>query len=480
MTRIRSAIPWLALLPAALALVAVAGLARPSDRRAAAQVPGEIVFTDVGAASEVELFTIQPDGQGRRQRSDTAGVVEAAPSWAPDGRRIAFTARVAANRWALQNLDLDSGAVTGVTQGPLDYDPAWSPLGDVIAFAGHFDLGGTVESSTLSIVPPDGLGTRPLLLLEDRSRFIRYPTWAPDAGRIAFSVQPGAADAEIYVVGADGSDPHRLLAHPGWDDVDPAWSPDGRQIAFASGPFAGSTSATRHAIWLLDLATGVIGTIVSDPTRDLRRPAWSPDGTQIVFDARTGSDASSRWDLHIVPSTGGALGPPLTGGREPDWGAVAGTRPTATPTPDQPTAEPTAQPTATGPTPTGPTPTRGPTNTPPPVPTFPSFPTLVPFPTFPPPEPTQPGPAPTYPPPTATPTRTPTASATPTITTTPGITPSRTPGGPGSAYLPITYLLWPEPTPTVEVTPTPEPPTPEVTPTPELTPTPDTSPTALP
>jgi hypothetical protein len=189
-------------------------------------------------------------------------------------------------------------------------------------------------------------------------------------------------------------------------------------MAFASGPIGAGAEAVWHSIWLLDLDSGVIGTIANDPSRDLRRPAWSPDGERIVFDAGVMPEAARR-TLHVIPAGGGEVGSPIGAGSQPAWRPRLGAAPSATP-------EGSTTPTATG----GATATVIATATPPEVPTLPVLPTLEPFPTFPPPEPTMPGPAPTFPRPSATPTATEAASPTPIVTA----------GTPGSrAFLPITH-----------------------------------------
>ena len=59
-----------------------------------------------------------------------------------------------------------------------------------------------------------------------------YLAWSPDGSHIAFdSYRDG--NAEIYVVGSDGSN-MRNLTNNDASDVDPAWSPDSRHIAFVS------------------------------------------------------------------------------------------------------------------------------------------------------------------------------------------------------------------------------------------------------
>jgi Tol biopolymer transport system component len=78
----------------------------------------------------------------------------------------------------------------------------------------------------LNSIRPDGTGRRPIGRCGLRYATCEEgdPAWSPDGSRIAF-----VHDEEIWVMHADGSHAHRLLAlHSG----SPAWSPDGRHIAF--------------------------------------------------------------------------------------------------------------------------------------------------------------------------------------------------------------------------------------------------------
>lgn len=401
---------------AALALgLALGGLGARTVSPTGAQSPAQLVFSDLTAGGDTELFLARLDGTARGALTSAPEVIEAAPAWSPDGRLVAFSAHAGGNLWNLMLLDPDTGDLRAFSEGPMDLDPAWSPDGSRLAYASHFGVGGQVDVSALSVAPVEGLGARPILLLEDATRAIRHPTWSPDGGEIVFAVSSDSAGGELYRVGAEGASPRRLFAHAGWDDVDPAWSPDGRRIAFASGPVGGAGETLRHAIWLLDLASGIAGTIATDPIRDLRRPDWSPEGDQILFDA--GMPGAARRAIHLVDAIGvGAIDEAITSGAEPAWRPPRGAAPSPSPTAS-------ASPTATG----GATPTGMATPTPPGVPTLPVLPTLEPFPTSPPPEPTGTGPAPTFPRPSATPS----ATATPD----PGDTPA-----PGSrAFLPITH-----------------------------------------
>jgi Tol biopolymer transport system component len=74
-----------------------------------------------------------------------------------------------------------------------------------------------------------------------------------------------------------------------------ALSPSGRRVALQRGEFAPGIS--RVDIWLLDLSTGVLSRLTSDPGLD-GDPAWAPDEQSLVFTAqREGRNQVFRKDL---------------------------------------------------------------------------------------------------------------------------------------------------------------------------------------
>jgi Tol biopolymer transport system component len=125
---------------------------------------------------------------------------------------------------------------------------------------------------------------------------------ADPIGSIAFSsTRTDGANAEIFVMKADGSDQTQVTNDPG-SDVDPTWSPDGASLAFTRVALAGGMVGPG-TIWSVApagtdarrLTAGVVG---ADTT-----PSWSPDGTRIAF-TRTAAD-TRKTDVWVMDANGG-------------------------------------------------------------------------------------------------------------------------------------------------------------------------------
>jgi Tol biopolymer transport system component len=109
--------------------------------------------------------------------------------------------------------------------GSDDHDFAWAPASVVtdrlLAFERNGDIYSVdVDHNDTPQIPPVNLTIS--------SAYDQSPVWSPDGSRIAY-----VSDWDIYVMNADGSNPHNLTQNPAYD-ISPTWSPDGTQIAFAS------------------------------------------------------------------------------------------------------------------------------------------------------------------------------------------------------------------------------------------------------
>ena len=158
------------------------------------------------------------------------------------------------------------------------------------------------NASDRYLVTIDESGSRRVLADIDA---ITAPAVSPDGSRIAFSGALGnesLGQFAIFIVNSDGSGLTQVTGGSE-GEFDPAWSPDGESIVFsrnATGSLSESTCcqlvSKRLSNGTETVLTAVIGAV---------RPAYSPDGSFVVYDTPSG--------VWRVPSVGGSamnLAPP--------------------------------------------------------------------------------------------------------------------------------------------------------------------------
>jgi Tol biopolymer transport system component len=155
-----------------------------------------------------------------------------APTWSPDGRRIAYEQSIwESQRSNLYVMNADGSGRQRLTRLRNARSPAWSPNGAAIAFTHRPEKGSNREIFVLT------LKTGKLRRLTRTKADESLPQWSPDGRRIAYQrwdmTLEGDGDG-VFVMNADGSGQRDLSRRPGLDGG-PAWSPGGGLIAFLSG-----------------------------------------------------------------------------------------------------------------------------------------------------------------------------------------------------------------------------------------------------
>lgn len=277
----RSRVCLLAGLAALAALASIPALtASPPAQAAFPGANGQIAcegFRD----GDSEVYRMNPDGSGITYLTENA-VRDGDPSWAPDGRSLAFESYRDGGSSEAYRMDADGNDVTRLTFNgpPEDRGTSWSPDGEQIAFHSTRDPGPGSHGGNFEVYRMDADGSDQVNLT-NHPAFDAQPAWSPDGSKVAFNTNRDGGDFEIYVMNSDGTGLERLTSSPG-EDSGPTWSPDGSQIAFQS------RRDGNLEIYRMD-ADG------SDVTRltnnDTGTPfttfdafaAWSPDGERIAF-----------------------------------------------------------------------------------------------------------------------------------------------------------------------------------------------------
>lgn len=280
----------------------------------------------------VELWVVRADGSGDRLLARTASWYDdvamsdpSAPSWSPDGRRIAFT-RFAddccpayEHVWVVNADGADLQRLTPPEAGRTFLDPAWSPDGRTIALYDAFNgpCCGRARTTGSAGWASLGLGGAD-------------PAWSPAGDSLALGRRTRDPDPDnesysfkLTLVDSSGGDPVRLTSDGDNHESEPAWSPDGALIAFERW-----ASPVQHVVIVGSDGAGEVVVSSGAGYGSTGRPTWAPDGARLAFH-QAGSAGVEVWSV----DADGSDPTMITEGSGPAW------RPTPTAAP--PTITPT-------------------------------------------------------------------------------------------------------------------------------------------
>jgi Tol biopolymer transport system component len=303
---------------------------------------GRITFMRFDANGEFQVWVANPDLSHQVQLTHGPGSDAWFPTWSTDGSRIAFSSHRSdpdpaddveiSDAYTMRADGTDVRKVTD-SQG-FSGNPSWSPDGRWLVYS--TDRGGGGQH--IEIIPSDGSGpSRRITSNPAGSLGQELARFSPNGKRIVFNevrvvdgpdgpVEQGA----LFTVARDGSKLRRITP---WEiyAADADWSPDGTRIVFsarlAENDFVQSVmvvDADGQHLRQLTRGDQARGEGAAFRYQESFNPAWSPDGTRIMFVRATFTEADGfAMGLQTMrPNGSGRVALSFGEEHQPDWGSV--------------------------------------------------------------------------------------------------------------------------------------------------------------
>jgi TolB protein len=279
---------------AAVGLCAVAGA--QVGVRAQSVVGEKVVFvSNRDGDKKMNIFTMNLDGSGQKNLTNTEGGTELDPVFSPDGKRIAFAVMPNGEKPQsdLYVMNSDGTGRTRIVEGAgLAFSPSWSPDGKRLLYTTAVFQPAIPPAMMLHVMDADGKN--------DEQRGEGFGAiFSPDGKSILFTKLKEQGDIALMIAKADGTEPKALVEGKA---AFPQFSPDGKKIAYMA-----EGGGNQADLFIMDI-DGKNGTAVTS-TMDAMEfcPQWSPDGKRLYFmrfPKAEGQDALSGAEIFTIDADG--------------------------------------------------------------------------------------------------------------------------------------------------------------------------------
>jgi TolB protein len=256
--------------------------------------------------SEAGKQIVMSEWDGFAPQPLTGASINLLPSWAPDGKSVAYSSFREGTGAHLFVVDVASLKVRPlVLTGDFATGASWSPDGSRLVFSSSHN-----DNSDVYVAQADGAGAK---RITDSRGIDISATWSPDGKRIAF-VSERAGTPQIYSMNADGSDVRRLTFQGNYNQ-EPAWNPKGDLIAFS-----GRDEHRVFDLYTVAVDTGKVTRLTQNQGTN-EKPAWAPNGRYLLFSStRTGK--RQIWMTQPDGSNHRQVTSEKGGASDPAWGPL--------------------------------------------------------------------------------------------------------------------------------------------------------------
>jgi tricorn protease len=251
--------------------------------------PGAIVYEQFGA---IHIYDLASSSEHAVDIHIAADLPEVRPHFdnvakqisnaviSPTGVRAAFEAH-----GEILTAPADKGDIRNLTNSPgiADRDPAWAPDGKQIAY--FSDESGEYE---LHIRDQSGMGAVQKISLGNPASYFYSPKWSPDSKKIAYTDKR----LNLWYIDLDKKTPVKVdtgTYEVPQRNIDPSWSPDSQWITYTK-----LLANHLRAVFVYSLEAGK-ATQITDGLSDARFAAFDRNGKYLYFTASTNIGPTTGW-----------------------------------------------------------------------------------------------------------------------------------------------------------------------------------------
>lgn len=205
----------------------------------------QIAFVSEAADGTTRVFLMRDDGSDLHRLTLTDEYCESSPTWSPTGAQLVYIAddcTMADAEVHLRIVDIDGTHERRLTPSRADIreltNPRWAPDGQWIAY----DVVLTEGGHWFNFIAPDG--SRVLEARATDAQWFASPVWSPDGRRVVFALGLGSPRLYSGLGVMDVPELNWRALDVDGDSNDRCWLPGSLQIAFYSHE--------DNALWVVD------------------------------------------------------------------------------------------------------------------------------------------------------------------------------------------------------------------------------------